>query len=110
MVGAADHRGAGDVLETHLPRARAVFSELLRRHELHHRQMLERRLQILAESEQVAADPAQISKGGKQLLLGLAQAQHETGLGVNLPVALRLHRRSEEHTSELQSRQYLVCR
>src|SRR3712207_8544672 len=26
------------------------------------------------------------------------------------PRRLQLHRRSEEHTSELQSRQYLVCR
>src|SRR3712207_7207678 len=26
------------------------------------------------------------------------------------PMAARLHERSEEHTSELQSRQYLVCR
>src|SRR3712207_7022841 len=31
-------------------------------------------------------------------------------LGDRLPVSARGHRRSEEHTSELQSRQYLVCR
>src|SRR5947209_11759875 len=30
--------------------------------------------------------------------------------GARLPPALRYQRRSEEHTSELQSRQYLVCR
>src|SRR3712207_7088954 len=31
-------------------------------------------------------------------------------VGHGLPPALRLEPRSEEHTSELQSRQYLVCR
>src|SRR3712207_8663181 len=30
--------------------------------------------------------------------------------GVSLPFTCRSPRRSEEHTSELQSRQYLVCR
>src|SRR5258707_8177515 len=30
--------------------------------------------------------------------------------GGDLGVRIQVHRRSEEHTSELQSRQYLVCR
>src|SRR3712207_7735702 len=34
----------------------------------------------------------------------------EIGLGDNLKIEGRLAVRSEEHTSELQSRQYLVCR
>src|SRR3712207_7645923 len=46
--------------------------------------------------------------------LGAAQAVQRVGkalLGAQDRVALRRHaRRSEEHTSELQSRQYLVCR
>src|SRR3712207_8130960 len=42
-----------------------------------------------------------------------AQLRHELRNGVDLldvPVPLLVHPRSEEHTSELQSRQYLVCR
>src|SRR6476620_12773681 len=33
-----------------------------------------------------------------------------TGFASPLSVQAKFHRRSEEHTSELQSRQYLVCR
>src|SRR3712207_7029589 len=41
----------------------------------------------------------------------LALPRHEFGLDVIALVgALRYRERSEEHTSELQSRQYLVCR
>src|SRR5947209_17329749 len=36
---------------------------------------------------------------------GMGHLRHAVGRG-----AVRLRRRSEEHTSELQSRQYLVCR
>src|SRR3712207_8543673 len=49
-----------------------------------------------------------------------ARAQHAQRLGVEAGLVLDVHRhvlgvgavelRSEEHTSELQSRQYLVCR
>src|SRR3712207_7643730 len=58
------------------------------------------------------------SKSRRSLLLGLAVAgssflAHEFALAL-LPVVgvvvLGWVRRSEEHTSELQSRQYLVCR
>src|SRR3712207_8118348 len=48
------------------------------------------------------------------VILGLAQtiaisfAESSTSLG--LPSVLAIVLRSEEHTSELQSRQYLVCR
>src|SRR3712207_7353007 len=38
-------------------------------------------------------------------VLGLRQHRHRRGRGVDTTLA-----RSEEHTSELQSRQYLVCR
>src|SRR3712207_7558241 len=42
------------------------------------------------------------------------QAALEVGSQLSLPVSMRLleqlYERSEEHTSELQSRQYLVCR
>src|SRR3712207_7517499 len=39
------------------------------------------------------------------------EGHHLTGLDQRLPVlGVAAHDRSEEHTSELQSRQYLVCR
>src|SRR3712207_8054431 len=52
---------------------------------------------------------------GLQIALGLRESTHvdvelrhqEVGAGV---ATVKLERRSEEHTSELQSRQYLVCR
>src|SRR3712207_7835953 len=54
--------------------------------------------------------------GGRALHLGALRAdgrhRHGVALGphVHARQARRLDRRSEEHTSELQSRQYLVCR
>src|SRR3712207_8865386 len=64
----------------------------------------------LADVEPGVARMAQQSLAVERLLVG---EQHP----VVLPVAAlavralrRLRRRSEEHTSELQSRQYLVCR
>src|SRR3712207_7079474 len=40
----------------------------------------------------------------------LAAAMEETGAAVGAVYAVGADGRSEEHTSELQSRQYLVCR
>src|SRR3712207_8883382 len=40
--------------------------------------------------------------------LGLGEVEEQLGQGLVVPSARTL--RSEEHTSELQSRQYLVCR
>src|SRR3712207_7650722 len=40
----------------------------------------------------------------------LALARPATGLRVPVQIELPFAERSEEHTSELQSRQYLVCR
>src|SRR3712207_7298575 len=37
-------------------------------------------------------------------------SRHAANAAVRLPPAIVRYRRSEEHTSELQSRQYLVCR
>src|SRR3712207_9040958 len=44
-----------------------------------------------------------------QVLPGRGQAQERTGAGGQCP-QIAVVARSEEHTSELQSRQYLVCR
>src|SRR3712207_8706551 len=60
------------------------------------------------------------SSAGELLALGPGGRRLLTGFGADLGATGRLHRaqertatapdRSEEHTSELQSRQYLVCR
>src|SRR3712207_8698465 len=54
-------------------------------------------------------------EGGQQA--GFREAQHRRGAGAGhafqrqrRPLGFRQRPRSEEHTSELQSRQYLVCR
>src|SRR3712207_7955626 len=39
-----------------------------------------------------------------------AEAEEHAEVGPAVPVGVERHERSEEHTSELQSRQYLVCR
>src|SRR3712207_8567926 len=55
----------------------------------------------------VAADELAV----RLLLIDVAEARHVDAVGA--PVLLhdlRVKHRSEEHTSELQSRQYLVCR
>src|SRR3712207_8415318 len=53
-------------------------------------------------------DPAILPGGGRALLSALRRT---TGAGGLRPAPrVPIHQRSEEHTSELQSRQYLVCR
>src|SRR3712207_7940431 len=47
---------------------------------------------------------------GGLVLRGSARARAVGGRGLRSNHARGRHRRSEEHTSELQSRQYLVCR
>src|SRR3712207_7634221 len=46
----------------------------------------------------------------RQKIQDLRQSLHAQGLNVQTVLLPRLLLRSEEHTSELQSRQYLVCR
>src|SRR3712207_7113211 len=48
--------------------------------------------------------PGRVARGFQTYTLGMHRAKD------NLDVAMRENSRSEEHTSELQSRQYLVCR
>src|SRR5258707_7997845 len=59
----------------------------------------------------VSQDPSASSDGSPNSDAAIADAEaraHSTGIR-NVPT-LRMPVRSEEHTSELQSRQYLVCR
>src|SRR3712207_7023195 len=51
-----------------------------------------------------------VGQGTQQVGEGAGQAVQETGEGVGEAVSEFGRERSEEHTSELQSRQYLVCR
>src|SRR3712207_7613120 len=47
---------------------------------------------------------------GKSVIIGVAEAGREIATRPFQLVTGRVWTRSEEHTSELQSRQYLVCR
>src|SRR3712207_7926752 len=47
---------------------------------------------------------------GKKITVNSAEAKKAFGTWLGLFDGKGLHKRSEEHTSELQSRQYLVCR
>src|SRR3712207_8028676 len=46
-------------------------------------------------------------EGPRSVTMGCRRGEHDPPLGLGSPPRPR---RSEEHTSELQSRQYLVCR
>src|SRR3712207_8474415 len=69
--------------------------------------------QLVTQGASGAAAASDFEELGRSLLpgvLGLEFESVEAGLvRSRLPVE-RKHMRSEEHTSELQSRQYLVCR
>jgi hypothetical protein len=82
VVRTPHHRPAGHMDETHFLRARLVFGELLRPHKFNHRQMFQRRLQILAQCENIALRRAQIAHRGQHFLFALAQAEHHAGLRV----------------------------
>src|SRR3712207_7982734 len=58
-----------------------------------------------------ARPPLPLRAGGRRAALHLQRDEQRAHLERAQPQALRQRRlRSEEHTSELQSRQYLVCR
>src|SRR3712207_8386843 len=67
-----------------------------------------RRVTARRSERQAARRGARAASGGHQFG---AQPARRRGVGAGeLPLLRRGHVRSEEHTSELQSRQYLVCR
>src|SRR3712207_9024317 len=68
---------------------------------------------LVAEERQVRQRPHDGAVRPHEALLGLvgvALAVQDLPGGVDVGLAVVRVRRSEEHTSELQSRQYLVCR
>src|SRR3712207_9311970 len=84
------------------------------------RSLLHRRAAVLLEAESVDDDDAQVvwdcaahweaaGEPARSIAMPIRTARHLIELG--LPTrAVAILERSEEHTSELQSRQYLVCR
>ena len=53
--------------------------------------MTEARLEVLPKRKDVASHGAQIPHRLEQFLLGLAQSEHDSGLGINSPLATFLH-------------------
>src|SRR3712207_8440814 len=65
----------------------------------------------LFRSRRTDAPPPTVSSGGEPVDLPPRQRRHpQVAEPVVQPALAALPERSEEHTSELQSRQYLVCR
>src|SRR3712207_7577661 len=67
---------------------------------------------VMSDDERLGQDVASLRLMGVHVALdgfgsGTSALAHLTRLPIDI---VRIDRRSEEHTSELQSRQYLVCR
>ena len=88
VVAAAHEGSASDLRETEPASLKSQFSEFLRRQIAHHRQMLGRRLQVLAEGQEVAAHTAQIGQRVEQFFVCLAQAEHQAALGFDRGIEL----------------------
>src|SRR3712207_7634234 len=69
---------------------------------------------LFRSSSSVAAVLRNVARHPRELLRAAGEPQIPAGVGRVAPAADRVAKyrsvRSEEHTSELQSRQYLVCR
>ena len=81
-------RAARRVLEAKRLRARFPEGELVRVHVLDHRQVAGRRPQVLPDREQVAAVRAQVRERLLDLVVRLAQAEHDPRLGLDARAAL----------------------
>src|SRR3712207_7060791 len=65
---------------------------------------------LVTASAALLAQRVPLRPAAHGLLLGLVVAAFSAGAGVVTDDRIGTAARSEEHTSELQSRQYLVCR
>lgn len=81
VVGASDHGGTGDVTEAHGAGLLAVPVELFGGNEFHHGQVGGGGPEVLPQGDDFATDLAEVLEGGEDLVRGLAQAEHEAGLG-----------------------------
>src|SRR3712207_9465852 len=75
----------------------------------------ERRLRVLRDPEHERAEDARDRREGQRIgerptVVQEALPEHRHADQAEYQRPCRQRRRSEEHTSELQSRQYLVCR
>src|SRR6266576_5396697 len=77
VIRTAHQRPAGYVHETHLARLFAKRLEPVRTYKLAHRRMFERWLEILTQSENVAAGGAQLTHRGEQFVLLFTESQHK---------------------------------
>src|SRR3712207_9141640 len=75
-----------------------------------HRLALWDRTGAQALAPEVVCNDDKIRKGGRQALETLEEPETPRGASRAKLAGIQLGHRSEEHTSELQSRQYLVCR
>ena len=76
VVGRADQRAGLHVLEAHLFPQALEPGELVRVNEPDDREMIARRLQVLAESKDICAPPGEIPHGGKNLVFLLTETEH----------------------------------
>ena len=84
VVGGAHERPGGDVLEAERVGGVLERGELLRLPVAHDRQVALGRPQVLADREHLHALLAQLPEGFDHLLVRLAEAHHEAGLGRDL--------------------------
>ncbi|MDQ2674215.1 MAG: hypothetical protein M3Y40_06120, partial [Chloroflexota bacterium] len=81
VVAGAHQRPGLDVLEAHLEPDAPQRHELGRRVVLHQREVLPGRAQVLADGEDVDIGLAQEGHGVDDLVPGLAEPEHDPGLG-----------------------------
>lgn len=88
MIAAADEGAAGNLAEAQLSRKLAKFLKLLGWNVAANGQVFRRRLQVLAEREEVTAVVQQIAERVEDLGVRLAEPQHEAALGFDLGIQL----------------------
>src|SRR4051812_7848126 len=81
LVARAHQRAGGDEAEAEAQAFPLQIRERLGPDELDDGKMLLRGTQVLAEGEDVAADPAQVAHRLHHLVAGLAEAEHDAALG-----------------------------
>jgi hypothetical protein len=84
MVRGTDEWTAGDIGKAQAARQPAQLVKLVGRNVAHHRQVSRRRLKVLTESEQFAANRAEVRQGFDYLVDRLSQTKHQAALGADL--------------------------
>ena len=82
VIAGAHQRAAGGMREAHLPRLRGSSASNAAGVDVaQHRQVAGARLQVLADRQHVDVVRAQVAHHLEDFVVGLAQAQHQAGLG-----------------------------